>query len=154
MTALPLVRSASKILLQGVPNGISLEEVKEDITSIPDVESVHELHIWQLSDVKMVASLHIQIGFDPEEGGGGRYMRLARAIRTCLHEVGVHSSTIQPEYRRTDAVISATNGSSNGYGSIQSEAGEACLMECTVGCGGGKCCGPPVEPADDHGHSH
>ena len=125
-SALPLVKSASKILLQAVPKGISLDEVKADILSIRGVESVHELHIWQLSDVKRVASLHIQVAFDPEGhdegegghvgeseedvdgeveggrkrggGGQGRYMRLAKAIRTCLHAYGIHSSTIQPEY--------------------------------------------------------
>ena len=97
-SALPLVKSASKILLQGVPKGIVLDEVKEDIASIPGIESVHELHIWQLSDVKLIASLHIQIAFDPATDKGHQYMRLARAVRMCLHAFGVHSVTIQPEY--------------------------------------------------------
>ena len=34
-SALPLVKSASLILLQGVPGGISLEDVKEDILHVP-----------------------------------------------------------------------------------------------------------------------
>jgi Co/Zn/Cd efflux system component len=33
-SALPLVKSASLILLQGVPQGVSLEDVKEDILQV------------------------------------------------------------------------------------------------------------------------
>lgn len=137
-SALPLCKSASKILLQGVPKGISLEEVKEDIASIQGVESVHELHIWQLSDVKMIASLHIQISFDPECEGGGRYMQLASAVRTCLHAYGIHSSTIQPEYTKEEEAVASRTGSSRG--SPEEEA--ACLLECGDGCVDGKCCVP------------
>ncbi|KAF8469727.1 cation efflux protein [Kalaharituber pfeilii] len=163
-SALPLVKSASKILLQAVPKGISLEEVKADILSIKGVESVHELHIWQLSDVKMIASLHIQIAFDPEEDdvvdsvsgvkrpSGQRYMKLARAIRTCLHAYGIHSSTIQPEYTPKE------NGGASGAGGNGGKFSEAsteteCLLECGEECGGGKCCGPMVV-SEGHGHAH
>lgn len=148
-SALPLVKSASKILLQAVPTGIVLDDVKEDIADIPGVESVHELHIWQLSDVKMIASLHIQIAFDPDQAG--RYMQLARAIRTCLHAYGIHSSTIQPEYTKPDVVDSAP---ATGYGTVQDEAAE-CLLECGDGCETVKCCAPvSPEAGDGHGHGH
>ncbi|KAI5799051.1 cation efflux protein [Geopyxis carbonaria] len=151
-SALPLVKSASKILLQGVPKGIALDEVKADIASIPGIVSVHELHIWQLSDVKMIASLHIQLQFDPKLGGGAaEYMRLARAVRTCLHAVGVHSVTIQPEYTRGE-------GAAGGYGAIApASEDESCLLECGDECGSGKCCAP-VDENDvgnsGHGHAH
>lgn len=171
-SALPLVKSASKILLQAVPTGISLDDVKEDIADIPGVESVHELHIWQLSDVKMIASLHIQIAFDPDQGG--RYMQLARAIRTCLHAYGIHSSTIQPEYTKpgfgdvvaADLSPGAAGGPVVGYGTVGegSRTGSdngggsdsACLLECGEGCATVKCCGPvsPVVGDAGHGHSH
>jgi zinc transporter 1 len=141
-SALPLCKSASKILLQGVPKGISLDEVKEDIASILGVESVHELHIWQLSDVKMIASLHIQIAFDPECEGGGRYMQLASAVRTCLHAYGIHSSTIQPEYTKEE-VAPVVGRSRRGSGGDPDEA--ACLLECGDGCVTGKCCAPGEE---------
>lgn len=142
-SALPLCKSASKILLQGVPKGISLEEVKEDIASVRGVESVHELHIWQLSDVKMIASLHIQIAFDPECEGGGRYMQLASAIRTCLHGYGIHSSTIQPEYTKEE--VGTVAGSSSRRSSSRED--DACLLECGEGCVSGKCCAPGEEAA-------
>ena len=90
------MKSASFILLQGVPPHVSLEEVKQAIGGVNGVESVHELHIWQLSESKTVASVHFRtLQHD--------FMEVARRISNTLHDHGIHSWTIQPEYIR-DAV--------------------------------------------------
>ena len=115
----------------------------------------------------MIASLHIQIAFDPETDKGAKYMRLAKAIRTCLHAVGVHSVTIQPEYTRGGASSASGHGSGSGsgsgtvgYGSIGeggAPADEACLLECGTECGSSKCCAPVDESQvgnSAHGHAH
>ncbi|KAF8560423.1 cation efflux protein [Imleria badia] len=91
-SALPLVRSASFILLQGVPPTISLDEVRASILKVNGVLSVHELHIWQLSESKIVASVHVMAS------RGHDFMPIAVEIRKALHHHGIHSSTIQPEY--------------------------------------------------------
>ena len=88
----PPVRSASFILLQGVPPTISLDEVRESILKVNGVLSVHELHIWQLSESKIVASVHVMASRDHD------FMPVAVEIRRALHHHGIHSSTIQPEY--------------------------------------------------------
>ncbi|EIW86646.1 cation efflux protein [Coniophora puteana RWD-64-598 SS2] len=92
VSAVPLVRGASGVLLQGVPSDISLEDVRRDILTIDGVLSVHELHIWQLSEAKVVASVHVLASRSHE------FMPVAAAIRKALHLHGIHSSTIQPEY--------------------------------------------------------
>ncbi|KAL8932997.1 MAG: hypothetical protein Q9216_006572, partial [Gyalolechia sp. 2 TL-2023] len=61
-SAIPLCKAASRILLQAVPPGISVDDIKTDIEELPEIISCHHLHVWQLSDTKMVASLHIQLG--------------------------------------------------------------------------------------------
>ncbi|KAF8807477.1 cation efflux protein [Phlegmacium glaucopus] len=90
--ALPLVRSASFILLQGVPSTVSLEEVKDSILSVEGVLSLHELHVWQLSESKIVASVHVLASRNHD------FMPVAVKIRKILHDLGIHSCTIQPEY--------------------------------------------------------
>ncbi|KAG0283530.1 hypothetical protein BGZ96_012088 [Linnemannia gamsii] len=91
-SAWPLVRSASFVLLQGVPVGVDIEEIRKEIKAIPDVISIHDLHIWQLTNIKMVASLHVlctnQEAFE----------RVSRTVKTVMHRAGVHSTTIQPEF--------------------------------------------------------
>jgi zinc transporter 1 len=87
-----LVKSASFILLQGVPTSITLEDLREDIRRVRGVTSVHELHVWQLSESKIIASVHVCVDL------GVEYMKVAADIREVLHDYNVHSCTIQPEY--------------------------------------------------------
>jgi zinc transporter 1 len=93
------VRSTSFILLQGVPPEVSFEDIRSEILAVEGVHSVHELHIWQLSETKIIASVHINASRKID------FMPVASNIRRILHEHGVHSSTIQPEYHpNRDAV--------------------------------------------------
>ena len=92
LNLLLIVRSASFILLQGVPPTVSLEEVKNSILSVEGVLSLHELHVWQLSESKLVASVHVLASRNHD------FMPVAVKIRKALHHLGIHSCTIQPEY--------------------------------------------------------
>jgi len=58
------------------------------------------LHIWQLSEKTVVASVHVMVSRDVD------YMNVADSIRKVLHEFGVHSSTIQPEFGVEDDNVS------------------------------------------------
>ncbi|CAK5283223.1 unnamed protein product [Mycena citricolor] len=89
------VRSAAFVLLQGVPSTVSLEEVREAILAVPGVLGLHELHIWQLSESKNIASVHVLVSTKVD------FMPIAAHIRMTLHHHGIHSCTIQPEYNPT-----------------------------------------------------
>nr|POF19981.1 zinc/cadmium resistance protein [Quercus suber] len=172
-SAIPLCKAASRILLQAVPLGINVDDISEDIEDLPGIISCHHVHVWQLNDTKIVASLHIQVGFDFKGEGSARYMQLAQAIRQCLHEYGIHSSTIQPEFcldpDHDHAAVDGTNdarvGSISPPGSTRrshtaSKAGSVrepaeCLLECGDECGGGNsCCPAPLKDNKDAKHDH
>ncbi|KAL8803413.1 MAG: hypothetical protein Q9182_003211 [Xanthomendoza sp. 2 TL-2023] len=162
-SAIPLCKAASRILLQAVPAGISRDDIRADIKKLPGVIGCHHIHIWGLSDTKIVSSLHIQVAFDFTGEGSARYMQLARAVRRCLHAYGIHNVTIQPEFcldsthRHTSGQISEDEGHSSGRSpntasrsrgaskagsgapSIQSQP-DACLLDCGDECGEGKKC--------------
>jgi len=93
------VRSASFILLQGVPSTVSLDEVRDSILSVEGVLSVHELHVWQLSESKIVASVHVLASRNHD------FMPIAVKIRKVMHHLGIHSCTIQPEYYHPNTTI-------------------------------------------------
>ena len=94
------VRSASFILLQGVPPPISLDSVRASILQVDGVYSVHDLHVWQLSESKVIASVHVHTSQKHD------FMPIAVKIREVLHYHGIHSSTIQPEYLRPGTEVS------------------------------------------------
>ena len=177
ISAIPLCRAASRILLQAVPAGLSIDEIKEDIEDLDGVVSCHHLHVWQLSDTKLVASLHVQVAFGYKGADSEQYMKLAKAVRRCLHEYGIHSSTIQPEFCLDDnhkhtttsqnsskmqagtvtstgvstaRDTSAVQGSSNA--SIRSLP-DACLLDCDDECDSSKGCCAPAPANNNEGNS-
>ncbi|KAG2147456.1 cation efflux protein [Suillus bovinus] len=115
-SALPLVRNASFILLQGVPHTVSLEDVRDSILKVDGVLSVHELHIWQLSESKIVASVHVMASRNHD------FMPIAADIRKALHLSGIHSSTIQPEYYYRPAITSEDD--------LKTSVDSPCLILC------------------------
>ncbi|KAF2723224.1 cation efflux protein [Polychaeton citri CBS 116435] len=160
-SAIPLCKAASRILLQAVPLGIDVEDIKDDICNLPGIVSCHHVHVWQLSDTKLVASLHVQVGFDFKGDGSARYMQLAQAIRKCLHEYGIHSSTIQPEFC-LDPDHTHTGTDDGGEPGVASTAGsvcepDSCLLECGDDCDDvtKACCVKPAQKKDTQcGHDH
>lgn len=165
-SAIPLCKAASRILLQAAPRGLSIDHIKDDIEQLPGVNGSHHLHVWQLSDTKIVASIHIQVDTEIKGEGSERYMRLARQVRRCLHAYGIHSSTIQPEFAPESDVEDNTNNQSGGGpsssrashhdpnsssskipsrdGSVRDVDPQACLLECDDNCAnGGQCCPKP-----------
>ncbi|KAL4938226.1 hypothetical protein BDV06DRAFT_201392 [Aspergillus oleicola] len=151
-SAIPLCKAASRILLQAVPHGVSIDHIKEDIERLPGVIGTHHLHVWQLSDTKTVASIHIQVDTEIKGEGSERYMHLAKEVRRCLHAYGIHSSTIQPEFPRADSDTEDNQGDSSHSPSgipsrtpsVRDGDPQACLLECGDECNGGHCC--PTKP--------
>lgn len=174
-SAIPLCKAASKILLQAVPVGIDVDNIKDDIEDIPGIISCHHLHVWQLSNVKYIASLHVQLEVDFKGEGSAGYMKIAKAVRHCLNGHGIKSSTIQPEFC-LDAQHNHTSGNASDHegagstpqprskggsktASLRNDAPEACLLDCGDECGEeGQCCAPVSTEGgggDGHeGHTH
>ncbi|KAJ8698922.1 Zinc resistance conferring protein [Pleurotus ostreatus] len=134
-TALPLVRSTSFVLLQRAPSTISIERVRAAILGVEGVLSLHELHIWQLSESKIVASVHVLTSTEHQ------FMPVAVNIREVLHHHGIHSSTIQPEYHPLRMVpeehLNNVNASAETSCLILCPPDEKCTKE-------NVCCPPPA----------
>lgn len=154
-SAIPLTKATAQVLLQATPDHINLQDIKEDIQALPGVISCHHVHIWQLSDTKVVASLHVQVAFPITDEGGEKYMKLAKQARKCLHAYGIHSATIQPEFcldqdcnHLDDASTTLDGQASPRYG------GDVCLLECVDDCVGQGCCALPSRAASKAGSHH
>ncbi|ORX92761.1 cation efflux protein [Basidiobolus meristosporus CBS 931.73] len=125
--SLPLVKSTCFILLQGVPSTIPVDLIQGQIQDLSGVISVHELHVWQLSDVKTIASVHIHIA------DHSIYMKVAKSIKDLLHTYGIHSVTIQPEFPES------TKCQDTGL----QDYNEDCLLRCSPTCDQSTCCPAP-----------
>ncbi|KAM5355547.1 hypothetical protein ACJ41O_002193 [Fusarium nematophilum] len=151
-TSIPLTRATARVLLQATPEHVSVQEIRQDIERLPGVITCHHIHVWQLSDTKLVASMHIQVSFPIDSHSGEKYMELARRARKCLHGFGIHSATIQPEFcfdqkhqHDAEAASLALDGNFDGA------KGDTCLLECIEDCQAQGCC--PGMEASSRGSS-
>jgi cobalt-zinc-cadmium efflux system protein len=56
-----LVREAADILLESTPRHIALDEVQQSLESHPQVQQVHDLHIWTIASGIYALSVHVTI---------------------------------------------------------------------------------------------
>ncbi len=56
-----LLRNTTNVLLEGVPQGINLHEVRTAIATTPGVLAVHDLHVWSVSNEDVSCTAHVAL---------------------------------------------------------------------------------------------
>ncbi|XP_045893182.1 zinc transporter 1 isoform X1 [Micropterus dolomieu] len=139
-TATPQVHRYGLLLLQATPPHICVYDLGRKIASVPGVQAVHDLHVWQLTESFTVASVHVHChaGFPAH-----RCADLMSGVTRVLQSVGVSCCTVQPEF----AYCSAGNGSGDQSAVVHREDPSqppllACSLACGKACAGNMCCTP------------
>lgn len=87
-----VLREATHILMEGVPRGLSVEQVAAQIRGIDGVLDVHHLNIWSVCSHILALSAHVEI--EPEYDG--ERSQLLHAIEHKLqHSFHITHTTIQ-----------------------------------------------------------
>lgn len=87
-----LVRDSVSILLEGAPAHVNLAAMREALTSVPGVRSVHDLHVWTLTSGIHAMTCHAVV--EGEENRDAILDRLSSISRERFH---IHHTTIQIE---------------------------------------------------------
>ncbi len=90
--AVRVLREAVHILMEGVPRGMSVDQVAVCIRSIEGVADVHHLNIWAVCSHIFALSAHVEI---QPENDGERENLLHRIEHTLAHEFHITHTTIQ-----------------------------------------------------------
>jgi cobalt-zinc-cadmium efflux system protein len=91
--AFRVLRDTSHILLEGVPNGVDLGEIKKVLCNeIPHVIEIHHVHAWALTQEKPLLTLHAQVS---EQSNVQRVVEQMKAVLS--RTFGIDHSTIQIE---------------------------------------------------------
>lgn len=135
ISALPLTKHSGKILIQPAPLGVKINDIKQDLESIPGIISVHEVHVWRLDQRKAIASAHVVVS-DPNVES---FMDKAKVITECLHAYGIHSATLQPELSKQRAADDQTSKVASQVTTARPGM-EKCGVPCGSVCEELKCC--------------
>jgi cobalt-zinc-cadmium efflux system protein len=89
-----LVKEATGVLLEMVPAHVNMEDVLGDLQSIPNIHSVHDLHVWTLTSGFVALSGHAVLD-DPTH-----HQRVLDEIRDRMERRGIGHVTFQLEPER------------------------------------------------------
>jgi cobalt-zinc-cadmium efflux system protein len=91
-----LLRDSGRILLQGTPEDLYLNEVRAHLTELPHVLDVHDLHAWTLTSGSVTLSAHVIVEdhcFDT-----GHAPQVLDELQSCLSDhFKISHSTFQLE---------------------------------------------------------
>jgi cobalt-zinc-cadmium efflux system protein len=94
-TAWDIIREALNILLEGLPRGLSLQDVIGSMRVVEGVLDVHDLHIWSLGSSTHALSCHVLIEDVPPSASDAILQRLNRMLERDFH---ICHTTIQFEH--------------------------------------------------------
>ena len=87
-----LLKESVWMSLAGVPRGIDVAEVQAALEALPDVEAVHDLHVWPMSTTENALTAHL---FAPRATRTDDVLASARSM--IDGKFGIHHSTLQIE---------------------------------------------------------
>lgn len=93
-----LLKESLNVLLEGVPEGLNLLEIKKTIEEINCVVSVHELHVWAITSGKASLTAHVVT----ELAIPGQQILLKKIRETIAEQFDIHHCTIQLESEPCD----------------------------------------------------
>lgn len=89
-----VVRDSVHILMEGTPANISLVDVEQKLLTHPQVQKVHDLHVWSITSGLNALSCHVVV--DGEMSIHESSILIA-SLETNLSTLGIHHATIQVE---------------------------------------------------------
>lgn len=99
-SAWSILRDSVDVLLEAVPRGLDAEKIGMAMASVPEVEQVHDLHVWEITSGFPSLSAHVLVGKDSD-------CHAARAeIEAVLHdEFEIDHVTLQVEHSGADELL-------------------------------------------------
>ena len=89
-----LVKRSAHVLLEGAPEWLDIEAMQRHLVErIPEVVSIHHVHVWGMTPQDLMLTMHVQIDAEP-----GNPTDIIRQVKEQLsEEYGIGHSTIEIE---------------------------------------------------------
>jgi cobalt-zinc-cadmium efflux system protein len=87
-----VLRDSLNLALSAVPSGVDIGSVRGYLAGLPEVEEVHDLHIWGMSTTETALTAHLVLRRPLQ---GDRFLK--RVLRHLDHEFGIPHATLQLE---------------------------------------------------------
>jgi len=93
-----LLMSSLRLEMDGVPNEMNVDEVKQQILKADGVKDVHHIHIWALSTTENALTAHIVIS----KNDISNFDQIKQDLRHRLQHLEIQHCTLEPEFTTED----------------------------------------------------
>ena len=101
VSAWSLVRDTTNVLLEGAPRGLDPARLEEAISTQPQVEAVHHLHVWELASDLPALSVHVVLRGEPSLHDAQVHGDALRAM--LVERFGIEHATLELECHDCEA---------------------------------------------------
>ena len=88
-----LLKSSTHVLMEGVPEHLSYDDIGRALTRLPGVTAVHDLHVWYVASDRAALSAHVLI-----REASAWPQTLVAAQRLLADRFGIEHVTLQPAW--------------------------------------------------------
>nr|BFF40872.1 cation diffusion facilitator family transporter [Tenacibaculum mesophilum] len=78
------IKESLRVILQGTPENISVEEIQQRIVSMKDVEGIHDCHLWTMDGEYNVFTAHLVL--KDKEVSWEKGHKIKQEIKQVLHD--------------------------------------------------------------------
>lgn len=89
-----MLRKTSRILMEGTPPDLSLDEVADAMRSAEGIQDVHHLHLWELDEHHRALEAHVVLS----EDNGGESQCRRQLKRLLVERFNISHSTLELEH--------------------------------------------------------
>lgn len=89
-----------KILMLFAPKGLEITAIQEEIISLPEIDNIHHVHIWQLNDHDIHFEAHIEFNKDIKLSEFD--LICSKVEHILMDKFHINHSNLQPEFERDD----------------------------------------------------
>ena len=100
-SSIGIVRETLNILLEGMPRGISLTQIRSGMESVDGVVNVHDLHVWSLGSHSRALACHVTIADIPPSESACILVNLNAILREHFQ---ISHTTVQFEHIGCEAL--------------------------------------------------
>ena len=91
------IRELMRVLLQGVPRGVSVTELEEAIGKVPHVAAVYHTHLWSLEGERNQLTTHILV---EDDAPADQIIAMKDSIQAIASGQGIDHVTIQVDFSK------------------------------------------------------
>jgi cobalt-zinc-cadmium efflux system protein len=100
-----LLRDSGRVLLEAAPEGMSVDAIGRALASHPHVDSVHDLHVWEVGSGFPSLSAHVLV--HPGDDCHEIRRELAEAL---ARQFGIEHATLQVDHSAAGRLIEVKPG--------------------------------------------